>query len=436
MRAVRFAASCALAFSAVALFACGEDALFGADPHSQGGSSPEPSSPIDVVVDDAGGIDDASTARWVFLTKNDDTGSVVSVVRLRTGNVDGRFESESKDGVSAVSPMGIFFIATDREAILRLNDTSPWTSGTTWALGDSPTGDAAYVPTRPVAVIQVSDTKAYAALYERNRLAVLDLTAVGTQPPSHTIDLSSYVSPSDTDGVVEAIGGYYSAPRKLLYVVLGSVDRTKPTIAGVYACTPTRAKVVAFDVATDQPVAFGDGGLGYAELNGYSQSSRDSVVYDPSGDRLLVLSRGCVDSGMIARREIEAVSLASGNVTTLATINDQPLPSGLYRIDANRVVIGFDGMAKMWDPASDALAAPIPGAPEVFTYNGENGLVGIRTTRVDGGIAAREVIDVPLPIEDAGIDASDAAFTVLQSAPFGTLGGTVSRVEIGSVGSR
>lgn len=434
MRSFRVAALGSLMLCAGVLFACGEDALFGDSNLPGGGSSPDPSQPIDSVADEGGAGEDASTTRWVFLTKNDDNGSEVSVVRLSNGSVDGRFLSEAKQSATSISPLGAFFVASDREVVLRLNDDSPWTSRASWGFGDVGSPDASYVPSRPVAVIPTSATKAYVALYERNHLAVLDLADAGSQLPAHTIDLGPYVSPSDSDGLVETIGGYYSAPRKRLYVVLGSVDRTQNALSGGYACTGTRAKVVAFDVSTDLPVALGDGGTGYAELAGYAQLSSDSIAYDPSGDRLLIASRGCVDNGVIARRQIESVSLASGAVTTLATINDQPAPRAIYRIDSNRVVIAFDESAKMWNPNSATLGALIVGAPEAFAFDGERSLIGIRTTKSDGGIVARELIATPLPVEDAGGDAGDATTeagsSVLQSAPFGSLAGTVSRVEI------
>lgn len=435
-----YLATCAC--SLVALFlGCGEDEVFSPTNDRQGGSAAEPSR-REVTGEDASEENDAAVRRWVLLTKNETTGSEMVAVNVDTGAVDGRFADVGISGVSAAGDLAAFYASTSRETVVRLNDTGPWTANATWSVGGGEAGpDSSAVAARPNEVLAVSASKAYVLLGGRNQLGVFDPSASGASTITSFVDLSSYLSPFDTDGNIEAVAGYYVGPRKRLYLLLGSVDETQKDLVGTgYVCTKVKARVIAIDVLSNEVVPMSDGGATSVELNGYSQAERDSLVYDPSVDRLLVMSRGCNESGVIARRQVEAVNLASGEVTSVLALNDQPTPRSLVRVDSARIVIGFEGVSRIWNPALPSLGEVIPGAPELFAYDGNEGLVGVRTLTGDAGVLGLQVVRTPLPVNDGGLDGADASEAgsststpvVLQAAPFSTLTGAVSRVQFWS----
>ena len=94
----------------------------------------------------------------------------------------------------------------------------------------------------------------------------------------------------------------------------------------------------------------------------------------------------------------------------------------------------------MWNPALPSLGDVIPGAPEIFAYDGNENLVGVRTVTGDAGVLGLEVVRTPLPVSDgggSGADASDGGSStstpvVLQAVPFSTVTGAVSRVQFWS----
>src|SRR6185312_11166082 len=115
-------------------------------------------------------------------------------------------------------------------------------------------------------------------------------------------------------------------------------------------CSNTHPTVVAIDVTTDTLVDLNGSapGMGLA-LNGYDPGmGQSSLAYDAASDRLIVLETGCntLDDagaeGPLARREIEELSLFTGEARTLVDLNAAGFPSNLVYIDAHRALVQLD----------------------------------------------------------------------------------------------
>src|SRR5262249_31057735 len=160
-------------------------------------------------------------------------------------------------------------------------------------------------------------SKAYVPRYTRNALTVLDLTQVADAgAPLKTIDLSAFRDSADTDGVVDMTAAVYVPAKKLVFLLLGNVDRNRVINNGFnILCTTAKPSIIAIDPTTDQVANLGGTGPGGSiELAGYNPVLGAAMIYEAAQDRLLVLQAGCnvdVDggAGAMTRREVEAVSL-------------------------------------------------------------------------------------------------------------------------------
>ncbi len=431
---------CALASASVGttLYGCGDDQAFAPTPDAgpfdasgfEGGPPPPPSG-------DSGGPpkcgDSTGAPPRLLLSLNHSASSELVAFNLATKTVDGRFTYASKLGTTWSFATNPFLLEQSTDVVVKLDPKEPWKTVT--ASDVSEKDDAG--STEPLAIAVPSCGKGYVLRANRNTVAVVDTNAGTTDKPAailSRIDLSGQLQSLDHDTHVEPTSAVWVPKKGLVYALVGNIDFTKIATDGFTAlCASTKPSVVAIDPTTDQIVSLGGAGAqGAILLEGYSPLFGTPLFYDAALDRLIVLEAGCnLDdgdggAGPIARRRVEAVSLATKQVSTLLDLNAADFPNSMTFVDGNRAVIDFVDQitfgpkSYFWNPAQASLGAQIPVGFSFTAYDGKGNVVG--PYPIDGGFAVASV-----PFTDAGaVDA--ASVTVLGQNPFtdnksGFLGG-------------
>jgi hypothetical protein len=424
MMKTRFLAAGALVASAAGLLACGDDTVVappdaGPDGSVVSDATAADSGSPDVVetVDSSLDADAAETAppppTRLLLSFNGASQSELVAFGLASHAVDGRLQYPDFIGTTATTPSSPFLLEQSLDVVARLDPLQPWVVRSSWSvkLDDAPDAGLSAGYADPVAIVTGAGSKAYVLRYTRNLIAVLDTSAdVDGGAPAKTIDLSSQVQ-AGGDGYVEMTAGWFDPKSNYLYVLLANIDRNNVGCSGYcLLCSPTTPTLVAIDTSTDQLVDLGAdagsdaGGLGIA-LPGYSPAfGPTAMVYDPAGNRLLVLQGGCTTTtadggtGPVAGREVDSVSLTTGAATKLLDLSSAGYASAIYYLDAHHVVLQLD-QTYVWDPTTTKLGAPIANAPESFALDAKGNLVGISpVVGADGGTTgAYQVVSVSPP---------------------------------------
>lgn len=372
-------------------------------------------------------------ARALLSINNFPTSELVAF-DLAAKKVDGRFVYDGFTGTTSAGGAEPFVAQQAGDGVARLDAREPWKPVTRWSLALDDAGTSS----EPVSVAGPPCGKQYVARLKRNAIAVLDGTQKGDAGgPVKTIDLSSFVDAEDKDGLVDPVAAVFVPARNRVFVLLANLDftRIKQDVNKEFTsfCAPSKPTLIAIDPTTDTVVSLGGTGKnGGIALDGYNPSVSTSMVYDAVGDRFLVLSGGCKPetapstAGPLQRRRVESVSLATGQVTTLLSLDDRPelFPLSITYADTTRAAIGFYGEAYFWNPQETKLGAKVKGSLDYFAHDGKGNLVGTRATYfADGGAGPLEVWRVPFG--DGG-----AAGEKLGENPFTDNSGFVSGVEI------
>ena len=384
------------------------------------------------LADVASPVPDAAGAApsWLLLSNNASQSELVAF-NVVTRQVDGRLVYPGFIGTTAIGPGAPWLLEQAADVVARLDPAAPWEATSSWnvALDDMIDGGDSY--SDPDAVVVGAGSKAYVLRYTRNEIAVLDAAAPADGgAPLKTIDLSGQLQ-AGGDAIVEMSAGVYVPGKQLVYVVLANINRANVANAGFnLLCSDTHPTVVAIDVTTDTLVDLNGSapGVGLA-LTGYDPGmGQSSLAYDAESDRLLVLESGCnqLDDaggvGPLVGREIEELSLFTGEARTLLDLNAAGFPSDLVYIDAHRALVQLDfSGAYAWDPTTAALGPAVPNAPDSFAWDGVANLVGIRA-RVDAdGGTGTDVISVRM---------ADGNVTLLGQDPFSLAGGFPSGAQL------
>jgi hypothetical protein len=351
----------------------------------------------------------------VLLTIGGTTDGELAAVNAQTFAVDGRLAIASAFGGSIVTNnREPFVIAQEADTVLRLDPREPWKSTASWNVKGDDAVDGGKKNANPSAVAVPACNKGYVLRFNRNKIAVIDTgeDVTGGTPKSY-IDLTAQVQAADTDGIVEMTSALYVPSKNRVYVLLGNVDLKKVATDGFSAlCATSKPAIVAIDPTTDQIVG------NPIMLEGYNPPLGTPLWYDAVKDRFLVLSAGCnLDTGGgvagdITRRRVEEIDLATGNVKTLITLDDQGFPSAFEYIDGTHAALAFFGQAYNWDPTKTTLGTEIAGGMDFFAADRKGKLFGARATYVDGG---------PGPIQVLSSDVTDAGIgspTVITENPF------------------
>ena len=401
----------ALGNSGALLFACGgDDTTFGADAGGPDGSYVDSPAVLDATPREAS-ADAAPTPPWMLLSLNYSARSEMAAYSISGRRVDGTFAYPGKIGATFLQGATPYLMEQDKDLIVKLDPTAPWKAGGSWnvALDDTYDGGKAYAD--PVAVIAVPGNKAYVLRFNRNKIAVINTAqSLDAATPTSSIDLSSYLVPTDKDGHVDMTAAVYVAAKQRVYVLLGNVDLTNTDPMGFYTlCGSTKPIVIAIDVNTDTIVPFGDAGVGGIRTNGFNPVS---MFYDAPRDRLLMVSAGCNnllpgDAGVgdVAQRQIDDLVLTTGTTSTVLDLKTKDFPAAFAILDADHVAIGFRYGAgdetRIWDVTTALLGATIPRAPDVFAYDGKGSLLGPSTQYLSDGGSTSSLVSVA--VADGGV---------------------------------
>jgi hypothetical protein len=305
------------------------------------------------------------------------------------------------DAVPAVSGGRAFMLERSDGRLVTFQKDKPWLADKTIDLGPPEAG--AY-GLNPVAVVSTG-AKAYVPMLSTNRIAIVDVDAGSL---TGQVDLSAFVDPSDSDGLVDVFDGAYDAATHRAYFLLLEIPQLEKGIEPDRAshCIAAAPIVVAVDTTTDQLVDLnGDAsGQGIALLG----RNPTALVPDLARGRLLVVHAGCYqteggdlsDAGPDAQagaprvgRGVESFSLATGASTWLYSHAEPTRLSGLVVIDATRAFLSADDAFYTthwypWDPSNGAThGAEALAMPELAPhFVGGNAIVGLAAVDVDGGM--------------------------------------------------
>ncbi len=352
---------------------------------------------------------DASALNYALFVGTDFEHAELSVVALHPDSVAGRLPLADEDSVPYASGgFGFVLEHTVGKAIV-LDRTQPWTARNTIDVNDSP--DAGSYASNPRAVVVTTGTKAYVARYASNLVQIVDV-ASGTVTGG--VDLSAFVAPDDTDGLVDVQDGVYDPATGRAYFLLERINQFDfgPGPDFVGACLPSHGEIVAVNVATDAIVdANADAAAGTAiNLLGDNPAS---LTPDFANGRIIVTETGCyqalsadagADAGPAPRlgRGIESVALSTGTPTWLYQTSDLDRLSALVWVDGSHAFVnkGSDWFA--WNPTQATLGSAVTGFPQAPFYDGAGRIVGLAASTPDAG-------------SDAGVTWSVVGWTVATS---------------------
>ncbi|HEY2517475.1 MAG TPA: hypothetical protein VGI39_41665 [Polyangiaceae bacterium] len=326
---------------------------------------------------------DAAPSTFLLVTETA-TFAQSTLVALDVARGTGTSFSYAGGGVNVATTAGPWALEQSNDLVVRLDPNVPATPLGSWSVAEPSDAGGFFAHANPYAVAEVG-AKAYVALFNRNVVPVLDTTqSPDAGAPAKTIDLRALLQDGG-DGNVEASAAFYDATRKRVWLVLGNLHQGGNFLACVAGL---KSEVVAIDTTTDAllPQVY--------PLTGYNPSS---VVYDPAGDRLLVMNAGCNAAfadggeGALTGASLEQIALATGQSTTLVDTREQGGYGSLLYVDAHHAFVSFAGYPTSttyaWDPAQTTLGAMLQNTPDGFVWDGHALLGPKQIYLADGGLA-------------------------------------------------
>jgi hypothetical protein len=228
-------------------------------------------------------------------------------------------------------------------------------------------------------ILAVSSAKAYAGLYRRNYIDVLDLTSGNVQS---RVDLSTYLDAADEDGSIDVFDGAAAAASKRVYFVAQRIDATK-IVAPTYQlpCSPTPGLLFGIETDTNTLVDLNGAAPGEAiELQLKSPSY--VAMTDGDDEQLFVVGSGCYQDGVRTQHGIERVDLTSGTSSVLYEPMNTDYHGGLIPTapDAALLLTGDSNFVYHWHRVSlltGQLGEELVGIPSAPEYEGGNTIVGL-----------------------------------------------------------
>lgn len=362
----------------------GVDATGRVDANAQVDAGPTTDTgPADAPNDAVAAAGDAGFPTFLLVTETA-TYSQSTLVALDIAQGTGTRFSYAGSGVNVATASGPWALEQSNDLVVKLDPKAPTTPLASWSVAEPSDAGSLFAHAKPYAVAEAG-TKAYVALFNRNVVPVLDTSqSPDAGAPAKTIDLRSLRQDAG-DGNVEASAAFYDATRRRVWLVLGNLHQGGEFLA---CAAGLKSEVVAIDTTTDTLLP------SVIPLSGYNPSS---VVYDPAGDRLLVMNAGCNQAfadggkGALAGASLEQVALATGQTTTLVDTTEQGGYGTLIYEGAHRAFVSFAGnptsTTYAWDPTQKTLGAMIQNTPDRFVWDG-NGLLGPKQFyTADGGLA-------------------------------------------------
>jgi hypothetical protein len=347
-------------------------------------------------------------AHHLLITFGAETTSELVALNVGTKAVEGHLGFSGFGVTDVRNGASPFLLQQNADLVTRLDAVKPWVVDSSWNMAMTDAIDGGSLYSDPMQVVVETGTKAYVVRQDRNDIAVIDeATVIEAGAPTSSVNIAQFVQ-TGGDGLVEMVAAAYVPLSNRLYVVLANVNQADVATYGAAICSTEVSTVIAIDTVTDTVVSLGGTGPGGSIPLTYYDPAE--VVYDATGDRLLIAGAGCyarpaagsTTLGAPMRRGIEAVNLGTSKSTSLLNLATIAFPAGyddtpteFIYIDSTHAVLGFDQTGEavyLWDPTSPTLGASVPNAPDVFAYDGSGHLVG---TRLDA--LGTDVVSVTIP---------------------------------------
>lgn len=377
------------------------------------------------------GTDGAASGRppWLLLSVNYKSGSELIAYSIGAKDVDGRLQYPGYIGTTYVDSQGrTFLLEQANDRVVELDPLAPWQERASWDVHLNDGSDAGSAYADPVTVVPTTPGKAYVLRFNRNQIAVIDDSLkADASAPIKTIDLSSFLDPSDTDLSVDPAGA--SFVNGTLYVLLANLDLNKVSPTGYFTiCSDSHPKLIAIDPATDTVISAFDAGTGGIALPGYNTNA-NGLWYDAPRNRLLALQGGCnseladAGKGPLSRREVDAIDLTTGAVSVALDLNAEGFPGSFAKASADEVILGFDfNSAKRWNVTTTTLGSSLGDGLSAITTDKNGTAYAVQTSYLDDGGSTSNVVEIPLDGGDGGV------LSPLPSAQAGGFAGAVDFV--------
>ncbi|MFO0678841.1 MAG: hypothetical protein U0169_20100 [Polyangiaceae bacterium] len=256
------------------------------------------SSTSDAGVSDGSATADGDTEGAVVLVNNGDyttsSGEVVALDPI-SGTTLGRLAYGSGDGALASTSRAPFLLERDKDVVHELDPRTPWISRGTWNVRGDDRPDGGLASANPRGVVFTTGTRDYVVRFNRNRIARIEGSGADAAAPTAFVDLASYASAADADGVVEPTDGFFDPTSNRLFVLLGRIDLTKVASDGFsILSTASKPVLVAIDTTTDALVNLG--GSASAEPSNLGGQS-DGARLRRGDEKVHVLHAGCNQPG-------------------------------------------------------------------------------------------------------------------------------------------
>ena len=241
---------------------------------------------------------DASTPSYALFVGTDFTNAELSVVALHPDSVVGRLPVADEDSVPYASGAAGFVLEHTIGKVIVLDSDQPWMAKSTIDINDSPDAATAYA-SNPHAIVVTTGTKAYVARYSSNVIKIVD---VGSATVTGSIDLSAFMAPDDTDGLVDVQDAAYDPATQRAYFLLQRINQFEidPPPDYVGACLASHAEIVGVDATNDTIVDLNGAAAGDAiNLLGDDPAA---LTPDFANGRLIVAETGCYQPSESRRR--------------------------------------------------------------------------------------------------------------------------------------
>ena len=337
-----------------------------------------------------GGPLDASTPSFALFVGTDFVNGELAVVALHPDTVAGQLPLADQDSIPSASSSTGFVLERGLGKVIVLDQAHPWMAAKTIDVNDS--ADAAAYASNPHAIVLTTGTKAYVARYASNVVKIVD---VGSGAVTGSVDLSAFVAPDDTDGLVDVTDAAFDPATGHAYFLLERIDQGDFGMApdNVGACLASHGQIVGIDVANDSILDLNGAAAGSAiDLLGDNPAS---LTPDFGNGRFIVPDTGCYqapdagsDGGQLPRlgRGVESVAIAAGTPTWLYQTSALDRLSGLVWVDGTHAFVnqGSDWFA--WNPTQTTLGGAVTDFPGAPFYDGAGRVVGVSSaTGSDGG---------------------------------------------------
>ncbi|HVW29749.1 MAG TPA: hypothetical protein VHC69_30505 [Polyangiaceae bacterium] len=315
---------------------------------------------------DAGPFDPGTGT--VLVTGTDYTGSEVAVVSRPSGTVTSNTVMPFTGDVAVVVSAGKGFILErnkERDVVTPLDQDGIPAAHIALgaALPDGGSSMAVWHNPHDVAVV---GTKAFVPLYNTSQVAVLDL---GNDTVASTIDLSSFLDPTDADGSIELDRAFYDASSKLVYFLADRIDLTRYD-----TCLDFPALLIAFDPSTNQVVG--------TPLS-LKLESPAQAAFDAPNRRVWIASSGCADGSTRKLSGVESVDLSSQTSTIAYNPPDGVNAAGLIVFDETSALLAAydDQYLPVWSRLNLVTgklgSLVVPAIPDGAIADGPDAVLGV-----------------------------------------------------------